>query len=271
MSAQRKQASRGGRALGFFKTLVLIVIAIVVMAVIAGSNGGLGSLFEQARDDIRPTTAGEPAAGADQASDYVKVLGTAQRDHEVADGAIEYCPLDDLGRASCAYGELTKSTREDAQKRGRQDIDVDPSGWTKNTEVEIPALSGVEGSKAYSGWMWNRSHLLADSLGGEPSQQNLVTGTRTQNVGSTQTDGEASGGMAYTERIARNYLGTEAAATCPLYYAATPNYQGSELIPRTVTVDIQTCDKSIDERVEVSNTANGYTIDYTTGAFQKAA
>ena len=47
----------------------------------------------------------------------------------------------------------------------------------------------------------------------------------------------------------------------------TPNYTGDELLPRTVTVDIQSCDQKIDERVVVSNTANGYVIDYTDGSF----
>ena len=109
--------------------------------------------------------------------------------------------------------------------------------------------------------MWNRSHLLADSLGGDPIAVNLVTGTRTQNVGSTQI-----GGMAHTEELAREYLDTHDGNACPLYYAAMPNYVGAEAVPRTVTVDIQSCDKSIDERVEVANTANGWTIDYSTAA-----
>ena len=93
---------------------------------------------------------------------------------------------------------------------------------------------------------------------------NMVTGTRTQNVGSVNN----SGGMAYTETIARDYLdgaqGQDANA-CPLYYVATANYSGNELLPRTVTVDIQSCDKSIDQRVVVDNTANGFDIDYLTG------
>lgn len=241
----------------------LIVVAI---AVIVGLNGE--GRLDEVQNPIegthdRPAT--EVTAPED---DYYSTIGPAELAYEPSTpGIIEYCPLDELDRAVCAYGALTSSQREDAQARDRQTIDVDPAGWGFNDEVDIPALADIEGSGGYHGWFWNRSHMIADSLGGDPSLENLVTGTRTQNVGSTQTNGEASGGMAYTERIARNYLDTEDGDSCPLYYAATPQYSGSELIPRTVIVDIQTCDKSIDSRVEVSNTANDFEIDYATGEY----
>lgn len=210
-----------------------------------------------------------PAVMLGAGDDYVTKLGAAKVEHQVDAGTIGYCPLDKLSRAACAYGSLTHDLRVKVQKMGRQDITVDPAGWGINGEVDIPALAGVKGSRAYHGWMFNRSHLLADSLGGDPTKENLITGTRTQNVGSHQAQGQYAGGMAYTELLARDYLAKSTADACPLYYAATPVYTGDELIPRTVTVDIQSCDKSIDERVSVSNTANGFTIDYKTGAYAK--
>lgn len=205
---------------------------------------------------------------ADQSSDYFSVTGTAVREYQTTPGNTGYCEPDNLGRARCAYGELTGDLRAAAKDRGRQPIGVDPAGWGHNAEVDIPALADVPGSSDYHGWMYNRSHLLADSLGGTPTSNNLVTGTRGQNVGSTGN----SGGMAYTEVKARDYLdGSTDANACPLYYAATANYTGDELLPRTVTVDIQSCDQSIDERVVVDNTANGFDIDYATGAFTPSA
>ena len=205
-------------------------------------------------------------------ADYYSVVGIAVLDYRPsADGVVEYCPLDQLGRAVCAYGNLTSSQRQAASDAGRQDVNVDPSGWPQgadaNTEVTIPALPGVEGSRDYKGWFWNRSHLVADSLGGDAIAENLVTGTRTQNVGSTQVGGQFSGGMAYTELLARDYLDRNDGDACPLYYAATANYDGEQLIPSTVTVDVYSCDETINERVVVSNTANGFAIDYVTGAF----
>lgn len=201
--------------------------------------------------------------------DYFTVLGPAVIEHSPAPGEVAYCPLDAHNRATCAYGSLTPQVREDAQRRGRQNINVDPAGWPSNTEVRIDALPNVESSKSYSGWLWNRSHLLADSLGGEAVRENLVTGTRTQNVGSTQTGGQYSGGMAYPELTARDWLDAQFDESCPLYYAATPVYEGDELIPRTVLVDVQSCDQEVDMRVEVSNTALGFTIDYADGSFVK--
>ena len=219
------------------------------------------------------TSSPEPAPGAllSSGGDYVIVLGDAERAYEPsAPGVVEYCPLDELGRAACAYGELTPSLRNAAQSAGRQDITSDPSGWPRdNGEELIPALPDVSGSKDYNGWFWNRSHLVADSLGGDAVVENLVTGTRTQNVGSAQTDGQYSGGMARTEFMARDYLDSQADDSCPLYYAATPQYQGGELIPRSVRVDMVSCDGSIDIAVEVPNAANGWAIDYATGARER--
>ncbi|MDN5745955.1 MAG: DNA/RNA non-specific endonuclease [Nocardioidaceae bacterium] len=200
--------------------------------------------------------------------DYFTVLGPAQRNYETTPGVIEYCPLDHLERAVCAYGELTSSLLEREQAQEREDITIDPAGWPEdNDEVDIPALKNVEGSQPYHGWMMNRSHLIADSLGGAAEVENLVTGTRTQNVGSTQVEGQYAGGMAHTELLARQYLSTQNGDVCPLYYAATPQYSGSELVPRTVIVDILSCDGDIDERVEVFNTAAGWEIDYRDGSY----
>lgn len=239
----------------------LAATALVALAALGGyaySEGWIGT----------PNTSEYVAA--DQTGDYFHVSGSAQREYQTTPGNTGYCEPDELGRARCAFGELTADTRTAAKDRGRQSISVNPAGWGHNAEVTIPALSDVAGSTEYHGWMFNRSHLLADSLGGTPTANNLVTGTRGQNVGSTGN----TGGMAYAEVKARDYLdgktGTDA-ASCPLYYAATPQYTGTELLPRTVTVDMQSCDNSIDERVVVDNTANGFNIDYATGAFTPSA
>jgi DNA-entry nuclease len=212
----------------------------------------LAGLLFAGNDDLRTTVtdhlgfgsqaAADPAVNQD--GDYFTVVGAAHRDYDAPVGEVAYCDLDGLSRATCAYGELTSTQRAAAKDRGRQDISVNPAGWGHNAKVEIPALDGVDGSTDYHGYMYNRS--------------------RGQNVGSAGN----KGGMAHTEVIARDYLDTRDGDACPLYYAATPNYEGSELLPRTVTVDIQSCDKSIDERVVVDNTANGHTIDYANGSFK---
>ena len=121
--------------------------------------------------------------------------------------------------------------------------DAEPSGWGKNRIVEIKLYNG----KYYRGFLWNRSHLIADSLGGRAIRRNLITGTRMQNVGANN----GKGGMAYTERKVVNYLYRHHKVS--VYYSATPIYKGKELIPRSVIVDIKSSDKKLNERVIVYN------------------
>ena len=191
------------------------------------------------------------------AQDYYTVVGKARQEFNARPGEIILCPLDHLERAQCAFAKLTQKNRKEAQARGRQSISVNPTGWPHdNRQVQI---------ENYRGWFWNRSHMIADSLGGPATKDNLVTGTRTQNVGASNAH---RGGMAYTETIARNYLDSPRAKNCPLYYAVVPNYTKEELIPRTVTIDIQSCNQSISQRVIVDNSARGWDINYTTGQIQ---
>lgn len=257
-----------------FRTLIGTMVAVAGVAIAALCVASIGhaptSVSTPSPAMPTPTPTPTPISGA-PAGDYYTVVGAAKRQYEPAQvGAVEYCPLDGLGRAVCAYGELTSSERQAAEKRGKQKITVDPAGWGHNRIVAIPATPGITGSQSYKGWFWNRSHLVADSLGGAASLQNLVTGTRPQNVGSTQVDGHYSGGMAYAEAKARSYLDTHNGDLCPLYYSATPTYDGTALIPTVVTVDMRSCDRTLDERVEISNTANGWAVDYRTGTFAPA-
>lgn len=241
----------------------LVLVPLALLALTLSACAPLDEIL-----DTPTITESDPVPTISQGEDYVSSLGAAEIDYEAVTGEISYCDLDDLDRTVCAYGKLTSSMRDAAQAREKLDINVDPSGWPEiNDEIEIPALDEVDNSRDYHGWMMNRSHLIADSLGGSPEVENLVTGTRMQNVGSHQVDGQYAGGMGYTELMARSYLDNNDGDTCPLYYAATPVYSGDELVPRTVIVDIQSCDKSIDERVEVSNTANGWEIDYNDGSY----
>ena len=192
--------------------------------------------------------------------DYYTVTGKAEYDDTVAPGTEEYQPLDRYGRAAGVVACVTGEQRAEAAAKDRdsEDIsDIKPSGWP--VDNEIVTIPGVTQSD-YRGYLWNRSHLLAFSLGGDPVEENLVTGTRPQNVG--QRDN--MGGMAYCETKARTYLDGNADGW--LYYRATPAYEGNEAICRGVWVDMRSDDGSIDERVFIFNAANGYEIDYSGAA-----
>ena len=96
-------------------------------------------------------------------------------------GTIVYGELDYLGRTTQAKGSLTFTNVEGSYGvRQKFGADADPSGWQKQEQkAHIAHANG----KAYNGYFWNRSHLIGDALGGDAIRQNVITGTRTQNVG----------------------------------------------------------------------------------------
>lgn len=79
-------------------------------------------------------------------------------------------------------------------KNHRGKFDNDPLGWPdKNVKLKNHQLTP---DKQYSGYLWNRSHLIADRFNGKATPENSTTGTRTQNVGDNTTEG---GGMVFVE------------------------------------------------------------------------
>ena len=84
----------------------------------------------------------------------------------------------------------------------------------------------------YRGYVFNKSHLLAWSLGGSMNSNNLIWGTRAQNVVTNKPNNP--GGMAYPETQVRNFLRTNPNEV--VYYSASPLYVEQELVPRGVQV-----------------------------------
>ncbi len=196
---------------------------------------------------------------------YYTVRGKAVVAHEVKRGRIVFSPWDSRGRSQACYGKVTYSTvRRSAGWRADFTPDCDRiSGWGRNRKVTVSLSNG----RTYSGYAFNRSHLVADMLGAtDPDPRNLVTGTRTQNVGNN--DMRAKGGMQYAEYLAYDYImaqhrkGNDSAW---VYYCATPVYKGSELVPRSVYVDVLSDDGSVSQHVEVYNAMRGHKVDYATG------
>lgn len=230
----------------------IIVSALTAATVVSGSGFTIDAAYAQSVS-TKTTFSG----------DFTKFYAPAGKavvayDDVDKNGEIKYLELDNLQRAQGAYGYISKEMRNAAKERGRQDIKVDPVGWGNNEQANMQY-----DSQSYNGWFYNRSHLIADSLNGDPVKENLVTGTRMQNVG------WGNGGMAYIEDKTRTFLDSPQGDNCPVYYAATPNYVGSELLPRTVTVNAKSCDNSIDEQIVVDNVAPGYIINYMNGNFQE--
>ena len=188
---------------------------------------------------------------------FYHITGKAVIKKRLKPSEIKYSRFDSEGRTLGVYASLTSVNLKYGQRRREPINDIKPSGWTRNREVTLRFIDGT----TYHGWFYNRSHLLAHSLGGDDANYNMITGTRPQNVGKNN----GKGGMQYTEMKAYNYLKTH--RNGQVYYSAEPNYNENESVPRTITVNIKSDDSSIDQCVIVYNVAPGYAIDYVTGNF----
>ncbi len=265
----RPRAGLGLKGRGRF-SLAALLAAVLIAGAAGSATPGLLSRFSgflgtsastgfSAASDARELT--WTAWDESAAPEYYRVIGAAQVTVDLQLGEVRYAELDDLGRAGGAWANVTADLASQGSSRQREDMSgLRPSGWGHNREVDIELADGT----LYHGVFYNRSHLLAKSLGGEEKLENLVCATRMQNVGSNKGDG---GGMAYTEGLARNWLKHNPAGT--VYYSAVPVYEGTEPVCRSVIVDVKSSDGSLDLEVEVYNAAKGYTIDYATGEFSQ--
>lgn len=166
---------------------------------------------------------------------------------------------DSLGRSSTARAILTYSEYQ-ASRGSRQGAPLDPPAWPHNPKVSIHY--GLN-NRTYHGYLYNRSHSIADSLlgkGSYDSKYNFTTGTRPQNVGADQ-----DGGMRYAEELAENYWVNHPSQTATIYYETTPLYNKNETVPRGSIVDIKSSDNIIDKEIVVINSVEGITIDYNNG------
>ena len=262
----RKNKSGNPAVVRRFIYLIIIVIIAFVNFISTHPGGNIDQITGNYQDYQVAENESDLYYNWDEsiAPEYYYVNGKAKVDKEPNPGTIITSDLDSKGRTHGVTATVTYKMVEDSrgwrEEFGPED---DPSGWGNNEEVQIQLSDG----SYYSGWFWNRSHLLADSLGGHADRNNVITGTRMQNVGSNNSNNP--GGMAYTETKARNWLYAHHDGT--IYYSATPVYKDNELIPRSVVVNIRTSDGSIDECVIVYNYAKGYEIDYTSpeGEFRK--
>lgn len=278
------QGAQEGRAARALRTVILVA-AVLVVAFLAGTGaatlaeraglwGAEAPAVEQPTDEAPDATPTDAAADSyvapsvsstawDEAEspNYYRVVGTAQVGEQPAAGTIAYGPLDQYGRATGVVAAVTYESMEAGRSRARGDLqDLEPSGWGHNDEVDMAMPDGT----IYHGQFFNRSHLVAKSLGGDDGLHNLITGTRTQNVGAN-IDG-SEGGMAYAEGLVRAWLARHHDGW--VYYAVTPAYTGDELVARSVIVDVRSSDGELDQRVEVYNAARGFSIDYATGFFE---
>ena len=194
--------------------------------------------------------------------DMYEVLGEAEIDERKFSTTYSYSH-DDLDRTTTAYGLVNyKAVMDSKGWRADFEPNSEPSGWYKGKESNNKKVSvKLPTGKIYNGYFYNRSHLIADSLGGRSYKYNVVTGTRQQNVGNN-----GNGGMQYIEKKVVDYVEK---TKNNVYYSVEPYYEGNELVPRYVIVNAKSDDGVINEKVKVFNNASGYEINYTDGSFTK--
>lgn len=194
--------------------------------------------------------------------DMYEVLGKAEIDKSKFSTTYSYSH-DDLDRTTTAYGLVNyKAVMDSKGWRADFEPNSEPSGWYKGKESNNKKVSvKLPTGKIYNGYFYNRSHLIADSLGGRSYKYNVVTGTRQQNVGNN-----GNGGMQYIEKKVVDYVEK---TKNNVYYSVEPYYEGNELVPRYVIVNAKSDDGVINEKVKVFNNASGYEINYADGSFTK--
>lgn len=194
--------------------------------------------------------------------DMYEVLGKAEIDESKFSTTYSYSH-DDLDRTTTAYGLVNyKAVMDSKGWRADFEPNSEPSGWYKGKESNNKKVSvKLPTGKIYNGYFYNRSHLIADSLGGRSYKYNVVTGTRQQNVGNN-----GDGGMQYIEKKVKDYVEK---TKNNVYYSVEPYYEGNELVPRYVIVNAKSDDGVINEKVKVFNNASGYEINYADGSFTK--
>lgn len=193
----------------------------------------------------------------------------------------DYPKLDRYGRA----GEVTALVTHDSVHNHSSKVQERPS-FASNVHVAgeykdgtfNPSKQTWEGTESnnkilqlsgYRGYIYNKSHSLGWSLGGDMETHNLTLGTRSQNVGSNKDPN--GGGMGYSETQIRNAIYDK--PETKVFYQITPVYKDKELMPRGSHVraySINDDGKTINLNVWVSNTEKGYKINYSDGTYTRA-
>lgn len=192
----------------------------------------------------------------------------------------KYSDLDKHGRSgevtALITNEAVQKHSSKAQKRPSFDYDIHVAGEYKDGKYNASKQTW-EGSKSnnqilqldgYRGYIYNKSHSLAWSLGGDMETHNLTLGTRAQNVG-TNKDPDG-GGMGYPETQVRNAIYNR--PETKVFYQVTPVYKNKELVPRGTHVraySINDKGKTINLNVWISNKQKGVHIDYSNGTYKQ--
>lgn len=194
---------------------------------------------------------------------------------------VDYPQLDKLGRGGEVKALVTKDAVDNHAshniKRPSFKSNVHIAGEYKDGQFDSQnqtwrgsnSNNAEMDSNGYHGWLYNKSHSLAWSLGGDMETHNLTLGTRAQNVGTNKA--KEGGGMGYPETQIRNAM--QSKPNTKVYYDVKPVYNGDELVPRGSHVraySVNDDGKTINLNVWIFNAQDGIEIDYHTGEWRSA-
>lgn len=156
-----------------------------------------------------------------------------------------YDPLDDLGRCTAVYANVSPSTMPDKE---RESIgSVKPTGW------HLVKYEGIDGN-----YLYNRCHLIAYQLTGEnANERNLITGTRYLNTE----------GMLPFEIKVSDYIKKTGHH---VLYKVVPVFRGDNLLADGVWMQAMSVeDEEIRFNVFCYNVQPGMWIDHSNGDSKK--
>ena len=247
-SRKRKRIIRGG----IIAVLLLAYLFIEQKPSFNLSNGNIPNITTDVEaEPIHVTEQQEPAAGLDfvrpeysgDAYTYVNNNVPYLLSEDITDPQTTY-QVDALGRP---IGTTVIVSKDDVTASDRGDIShIYPPGWNQ-AEYEESVVDG--------GYIYNRCHLIAHSLGGPDIVENLITGTRFLNID----------GMWQLEETVLYYVRDTGES---VMYRVTPVYESDELIPRGVLMEAYSINDNgsgLSFCVYCHNVQPYINIDYHTG------
>ena len=150
----------------------------------------------------------------------------------------QYGQLDQYNRATTANAMLNRRLMPTG---ARESLYVNPTAW-HNKQIS-------------SGWLYNRSHLIAYQLTGQNNNlRNLITGTRQLNdPGMTKYENQVA---SYLKANANNYV----------RYQVQPVFKNRELLARGVKIQAQSIGSNkVSFNVYLPNTQSNMVLNYATG------
>lgn len=211
-------------------------------------------------------------------SHKMKMVDLDGKELEVESSWQKYSKLDNLGRSGegTAFVTYQGVLEHSSQKVKRQPFKSTVKVSGEYLDGSYDALDDRwKGTKrnnkivqqnGYKGYLYNKSHTIAWSLGGNMETENVTLGTRSQNVG--KNDGY--GGMAYVETLIRETIKKN--KNMSVYYKVKPTYLDKELVPRgSVVQAFSTTDngKTVNVNIWVFNAEDGFKLNYKDGSWIK--